>query len=397
MSDTRPSLFGRPIFSSSAGLTLTAQVREILLEEILSGHWTAGERLPSVAALARQSGLSRWPIQEAFEALRKEGYLRQEERSGTYLECMSPEGRKPVGTVGVAMLLSEGRDSWSTAPYAEYRLSRVLSVAERRHYAVEVKYLRGNDDWSELDRVGAVFQPRIAGVISLYPFRHPFRDTLEPDRLPFVHLGGNSHICLPTVAGDTIDGFYRLTQRVLDEGHREIVCLPDPFDSEWEARCAYMGHERAMRQAGLPVNQAAWDYGRGIETEDLAVLRTFLDEFRSATAVICMWGCVSSRLVEVAEMAGIAVPKDLSIVAHGASAMGARNDVAMTHLDYDMDGLVDACFDLILEQKAERHVCKTLVLGSAWVREGASLGAPRKKKLERFGRVPGKGKGSRIR
>ena len=113
-----PSLFGHPVLNTGKGLTLTSQVREILLEEILSGRWETGARLPSVAALARQSGLSRWPIQEAFESLRKMGYLRQTERSGTFLETLTPEGRQPLGILGVALLLSEEEKTWTTSPYS---------------------------------------------------------------------------------------------------------------------------------------------------------------------------------------------------------------------------------------------------------------------------------------
>ena len=46
----RPILFGVPVFPPRQGFSLTSQVREILLEQILSGRWEVGQRLPSVAA-----------------------------------------------------------------------------------------------------------------------------------------------------------------------------------------------------------------------------------------------------------------------------------------------------------------------------------------------------------
>jgi GntR family transcriptional regulator of arabinose operon len=397
--ENRPSLLGRPIFDPSEGLTLTSQVREILLEEILSGRWQPGDRLPSVAALAQKSGLSRWPIQEAFETLRNEGYLRQSERSGTFLESMNPRGHSPLGTVGIAMLLREDHQRWSTTPYSEYRLSRVLAVAEERRYAAEIKYLRPEDDWSQLDRAGGrgVFGEHVMGVISLYPFPHAPKDTLTPNDLPFVHLGSNSHVCLPTVAGDTITGFYRMTRRVIEEGHRDIICLCDPSDTEWETRGRLLGHERAMREAGLEVNYAACERSRTLAEGDLSALRAFVDEFRSATAVVCMWGMVSAQLVEVAEMMGIRVPDHLSITAHGASTMGSRRDLIMTHLEYDMDALVHTCFDLLAEQESTRRTHRTLVLGSARVREGASLKPPADEDvLARIGRGPRRAIGFRV-
>lgn len=376
MGDNHPSLFGRPILPPGKDLTLTSQIREILLEEILAGRWEVGERLPSVATLAQQSGLSRWPVQEAFEALRREGYLRQAERSGTFLESVAPEGHRPLGTVGVVMMLAEDQQNWRTTPYSEYRLARTLAVAKERGYAVDLKYLRAEDDWSIVDRAGAVFSTDVLGVISLHPFPHLPWDELPLDRLPFVHLGSNSYVCLPTVAGDTVTGFYRMTRRVIAEGHRHIVCLCDPADTEWEIRGRLLGHEKAMHEAGLEVRYAPFENYRGRFEGDLAGLRNFIEENRTATCIICMWGRVSSQLVEVAEMMGIRVPDELSITAHGFSRMGSHRDVEMTHLDYDMDAMVHSCFDLLQEQKKSRRTRRTLILESAHIREGGSLRPP---------------------
>jgi DNA-binding LacI/PurR family transcriptional regulator len=373
-------------------------VREILLEEILAGHWQPGERLPSVASLAKLSGLSRWPIQEAFEGLREEGYLRQSERSGTFLETLTPKGQTPRATLGVAMLLSEDRHNWTTTPYSGYRLSRIMAAAEARNYAVEVKHLRAEDHWDRVDRAGAVFDRDVLGVISLYAFPHEPQEYLAPDRLPFVYLGTNTHACLPAVAGDTMGGFYRLTKRILSEGHRDIVCLFDPFDDPWENQSRLQAHRYAMEEAGFEVNVDAFDFSRSLTEGDLAGLRRFIERFHTATAIICMWGSVSSQLVEVAEMMEIRVPQDLSIVAHGASPMGSRRTSVMTHLEYDMDALVASCFDLLQEQKSERRTRRNIILGASRIHEGASLAPPaqgRGSRPKRKTKAAGKGAPSR--
>lgn len=371
-----PFLLGRPIFPPEKGLTLTSQVREILLEEILAQRWEPGERLPSVSQLAKLSGLSRWPIQEAFESLRRDGYLRQSERSGTFLESLAPKGHRPRATVGVAMLLSEDRQTWTTAPYSGYRLARIMAVAEERNFAVEVKHLRAEERWMDIDRVGAVFGKDVFGVISLHQFPHAPREFLEPDRLPFVYLGSNTHACLPAVAGNTIDGFARITRRIIEQGHRNIVCLFDPWDDRWENECRMEGHRCAMHAAGLKCREEALEYSCQLQEGDLAGLGQFIGRFRDATAIICMWGRVSSQLVEVAELMGIHVPQDLSIIAHGASPMGARKASMMTHIEYDMDALVGMCLDLLTEQRSERRTRRTLVLGLARIHDGASLAPP---------------------
>ncbi|HOE95395.1 MAG TPA: substrate-binding domain-containing protein [Candidatus Sumerlaeota bacterium] len=376
MSKEHPQLFGRPIFPPDQGLTLTSQVREILLEEIHGGHWEVGERLPSVATLARQSGLSRWPIQEAFESLRKEGYLRQSSRSGTYLESLAPQGRKPLGSIGIVLMLEEEQGNWKTPPFTQYRLGRVIEMAEQRNFAVEVKYLRPSDDWSRVDQVGGVFSDKVIGVIALNPFHHPAAFELPPDRLPFVHIGGASQECHPTVAGDTMLGFYKLTRRIIEVGHRNIICFCNPTDPEWETQSRLDGHARAMNEAGLRVNEEACRRSMTIAEGDLAGLRTFLEEFRDATAIICMWGGVDFHIVQVATMMGIRVPEDLSVTGHGAGPMGTKSGATMTCLEYDMNAMLNACFDLLQVQRTRRRAEFSQILSNPLIHEGDSLAPP---------------------
>lgn len=372
-----PSLYGHPILPAGKGLTLTSQVREILLEEIMNGRWQLSERLPSVAALSEESGLSRWPIQEAFDQLEEEGYLSRSERSGTFLKSMTPEGRKPVGTIGVVILLDEDQGSWNTSPYSEYRLARVMAVAEKRHYSVKVKYLHKSDDWDMVDKAGGMFGPEVVGVISLHPCPHMPGHHLAEDQLPFVYFGGNTPFCLPNVTGDTTNGFYQLTREIITLGHTNIICFCDPADSPYELNAHLYGHQRAMMEAGLEVNEKAWRQSLNVREGDLSAIRSYLEDFKDATAIICMWGGMATPLVSVADMMGIRVPEDLSVTAHGASPLVTKPGQTMTSLEYDVDALIGSAVDLLREQQRHRCVKRTRVLGNPFINMGASLAPPR--------------------
>ena len=62
-----------------------------LRDEILSGRLRRGARLPSTRDLARQYGLARGTIVNAFEQLKSEGYLEGSVGSGTYVSRVFPE------------------------------------------------------------------------------------------------------------------------------------------------------------------------------------------------------------------------------------------------------------------------------------------------------------------
>jgi GntR family transcriptional regulator/MocR family aminotransferase len=59
--------------------------------QILAGQLRPGARLPATRDLARQYGLSRGTILNAFEQLKSEGYLRGRTGSGTYVSKVLPE------------------------------------------------------------------------------------------------------------------------------------------------------------------------------------------------------------------------------------------------------------------------------------------------------------------
>src|SRR6478609_2292202 len=62
-----------------------------LRDEILEGRLRPGSRLPSSRDLARQHGLSRGTVVNAFEQLRSEGYLQGTIGSGTYVSTVLPD------------------------------------------------------------------------------------------------------------------------------------------------------------------------------------------------------------------------------------------------------------------------------------------------------------------
>jgi DNA-binding LacI/PurR family transcriptional regulator len=163
---------------------------------------------------------------------------------------------------------------------------------------------------------------------------------------------------------------------VIAKGHRRIICFADPSDSEWEREFSLRGHAMAMNEEGLQVNEEAWRQSLEVPEGDLLAIRSYLERFSDATAIICMWGAMSPTIVEVATIMGLNVPGDLSITAHGASTLGSKRDIMMTCLEYDMDGLINDAIDLLEEQKSTGRVDRTCILSNPILREGGSLAPP---------------------
>lgn len=69
-----------------AGIHRYRAIYEALLEEIQTGVYKPGERLPSEAALCERFDASRITVAKAFQSLQQEGLVRRRPGSGTYVE-----------------------------------------------------------------------------------------------------------------------------------------------------------------------------------------------------------------------------------------------------------------------------------------------------------------------
>jgi DNA-binding FadR family transcriptional regulator len=72
--------------------TLIGQVTEQLREEILSGRWAIGARIPTEPELCELTGTSRNTIREAVQALAHAGMLERRQGSGTYVLSVGGSG-----------------------------------------------------------------------------------------------------------------------------------------------------------------------------------------------------------------------------------------------------------------------------------------------------------------
>ena len=90
-----------------------------LRAEILSGRLRPGARLPSTRDFARQYGLARGTIVNAFEQLKSEGYLAGSLGSGTYVSKVLPEKLFHVASGQAAKPKREGNRQRVISDYAQ--------------------------------------------------------------------------------------------------------------------------------------------------------------------------------------------------------------------------------------------------------------------------------------
>src|SRR5690349_22886301 len=112
---------------ASARLPLRRQLYEQLGRAIRTGYLAPGTRLPSTRAFARELGVSRTTVEEAYHDLFAQGYIEGQVGAGTYVTrhlsenlsyamTIPAEVAKPPGSVSLHTSLSQYGKQLSALP-----------------------------------------------------------------------------------------------------------------------------------------------------------------------------------------------------------------------------------------------------------------------------------------
>jgi GntR family transcriptional regulator of arabinose operon len=376
MEEETTKLYGHTIVFSKRR-TLTDQVYDILCEEIHRGRWRVGEKTPSHTELAEQGGLSRMPIQQAFERLEQEGYVRSKERVGSFLISAMPKGLSPKGSIGILMMAHESNVTAGRALTWHARVHLILQAAVERGYQIETVYLTRSDDWSKVDRKGRYFSDRTRGIISLHLFPRASGQQLDSDQIPFVFWGAPTDQHFPCVYGDHVLGMRMLTQRVIEKGHRDIAFFPSPqYDTALRAQSYVQSYARTMKEAGLSIDHEVLERFRAIHEDDFRATKEALESLDRTTAIICDGAARLRGLVSVFDIMGVRAPKDLSLVGPRTNLRQHNPKEFATGIAYPQEELVKACFDSLSVQMATGRSPTSRTLIRPIIREAESLGPP---------------------
>lgn len=82
-------------FASS--IPIYQQVRDQIVRAIANGTFSEGDRLPTIRALAQETGINTMTVNKAYQLLKQEGYIITDRRNGAVVSCRR-EKQKEVPT-----------------------------------------------------------------------------------------------------------------------------------------------------------------------------------------------------------------------------------------------------------------------------------------------------------
>lgn len=79
------------IISNSSSIPIYEQIKNSIIEQIMSGELLEDEALPSIRALAHDIKISVMTIKKAYDELESEGYIVSRQGKGTFVAVKSTE------------------------------------------------------------------------------------------------------------------------------------------------------------------------------------------------------------------------------------------------------------------------------------------------------------------
>ncbi|MGB4609601.1 MAG: GntR family transcriptional regulator [Saccharofermentanales bacterium] len=99
------------VFDFQSDIPLYIQLRNQVVIGIAQGKLVSGEQLPTIRALADESGVNMMTVSKAYQLLKQEGYILTDRRSGT---IVAPQQKSIVAETTIdnlRLILSELRVS----------------------------------------------------------------------------------------------------------------------------------------------------------------------------------------------------------------------------------------------------------------------------------------------
>lgn len=340
-------------------IPLHTQLLNQLRHLILSGQWPPGSRLPSETELQRELKVSRSTIRQALGNAEAEGLIERVPGKGTFV-ALSPVGRRNnfLGYITFDFF----------SDFQRQLLKGAESAAKAQGY--RILFSNSNRDVSEEDRLlDQLLEDQVGGIL-IWPAIHddPSRrlfQLVNQGTIPVVLMDRTlPGLACDYVTSDNHAGAYSAIQHLIELGHRRIVFLSRPILQLLPIAERLQGYQEALQDAGLaPLNPwLVGTPGREIGTrrvlngssdadnQEIKQIAEYLAAPQRPTAIFAMNDLMAMQALRAAELVGLRVPDDLSLVGFDDMEIAAHLKVPLTSVAQDTFTMGKRATELLIER-----------------------------------------------
>ena len=246
-----------------------------------------------------------------------------------------PAAHEPSTGETVGVLIHERFLSKDQSFYLSLYERVVASLARYDMYGLLESVLW--EDEESLIQPRLVQSGRVQSLIIVGTMSAGYLDFIRRLGLPVVQLDAyDAHGTLDTVISDGYYGMYRMTNYLIQQGHRDIAYL-GRVGATSSITDRYFGYCRALQENGIPVRQE-WS----ISDRDEHGYFEMKLPVEMPTAFACNCDAAAYHLSRLLTSRGYRIPGDISIVSFDDDIFSNLAEPRITTYAVDMDGMARA-------------------------------------------------------
>jgi Transcriptional regulators len=334
---------------------------EEIKQDILTGKYKSGDRLPSENQLSKNYQISRHTVRKALAMLINEGYIIAEHGKGTY--C-SERIRYTGQSKNIAVITT-----YITDYIFPNLIQGIDNVLTENGYSIILKSTNNSrvregkclEDILTKDIDGLIIEPSKSEIYC----RHPhFYEKLDNYGIPYVFIQGIYPQMLdkPNVRMNDYQGGYELTKYLIYLGHQHIAGIFKVDDIQGKER--HKGYVKALQEAGRPYNP---DMVLWFHTEDRTILPVSwvanrIKQKISLDAIVCYNDQIAVEIMKSLAALHIKVPEDISITGYDNSFIAQSELTKLTTIAHPQKELGELAATLLLDLIKGKKEIKTQYL-----------------------------------
>lgn len=318
-----------------------AETKHELIEKYFIGlieekKVSAGDQLPTENEIADFFNVSRHTVRQALTYLAQEGWIYKERGKGSFYS--DKKSYEPVKNVAVL-----------TTYISDYIFPKIISGIEqelrRKGYNL-LLFNSNNDIENERKCFENIINQDIAGLIvepaqsMINNLHHDSIKKLEKENIKYIAINANcDEENSAYIVVDDEQGGYKLTNYLLELGHRNIAAIFKADDLQGEKR--RRGYLKALKEYDLNVNNnIVGEYITDNEEMYIDIFtKKLLNLKERPTAIVCYNDKVALRVIDNCRKENIKIPKDLSIVSFDDSTLAVSSDVKLTTIKHPKEDM----------------------------------------------------------
>lgn len=335
--------------SRSPNLPKYQVIRDQLMKLIRSGELPPGCRLPTERELSERFDVTRMTVRQAITQLVRGGLVVNRRPLGNFVAQTLPEG---VGHRHVN-LVCIGNESAHAAMFIEHGVEALRA----RNIEARVLRLHPGSEHLALDWVRGPMPTMLIGGIG--PVRSELHRAIREAGDRVVLVGTRlDHAGICSVIGDDPLGIRLALAHLHKHGHERIALVGSVVGEHnprmelqvqlWRQAMTEMGLARGTMDKHMIRLQAVPAGGAAMSAK-LAVERYYATQRVRATGIISLSEESAVGVLSALHGLGVAVPKDVSVIAYAANLGASLCVPPLTSVDIDVDRHLKLALDRIEE------------------------------------------------